>query len=144
MPDSQGPSVGSQNRQVMSNALLAVLTALICPNAEGVVTATEPYRPAVTDTEFTLIEVVAVSQTEVSLSIYATDPMLQDGAERLRELIPLQTDEEMVQTVNFVDHMIHEKAALLTGRREQVLEVAELLRRNGHVDLRQVKALLGH
>jgi len=121
------------------NAVIAALTVLTGVSSDGLVSATEPFRPhesLATDE----ILVAAAAQSELTLSIYSSDPLIAEAAANLSSRVrPGSSSEKFVERI---DGQIHQWVDLLDGKAPVLREIAHQLIAKGTMSIDEVAVLL--
>jgi hypothetical protein len=130
--------------QAHINIVMAALALLTGSCSEGVVSSTEPYLPNASRDRIALLEAATAIQSEVSLSIFASDPLIGDAIHVLgRHTRKKAPDDGQTALVLQVDRMINEWVSMLAGRGPQLNALAELLVERGELPLAEIGERLG-
>jgi|GEM_PF-3242439 len=125
--------------QAHVNVVMASLALLTGSCATGTVTCGSPFQPDVEHGTRALLEAATAMQTEVSLSIFASDPLIKDASHELAHLVEdVRTAEERVAMVDTTDALLQEWLALLAGRGQELESLANLLVAKGSLTLPEI------
>lgn len=136
------PVASQAHAMADANAVLAALTVLTGASRHGVVRADEPFHPSIDHDRDALLRAAAVMQTEVSLSIFASDPFLGEAASELADFRQHHPEAPMERLVEEIDKSVHELVTLLNGRAAQLHEISRRLTTNGELTLADVELIL--
>jgi len=128
--------------QAHANAVLAVLALLTESCVSGVVRADTPFRPDTHPGRAALLEAATAIQTEVSLSIVASDPLIAEAARGLASATTGRGEDARENAVIEVDRVLQHWVSLLEGRGQQLDDIADLISKRGEVSLEEIAALL--
>lgn len=136
------PVASQAHAQADANAVLAALIVLTGASREGVVKAHEPFHPSIDPERDALLRAAAVMQTEVSLSIIASDPFLGEAASEIADFRRTHPEAPAEDLVEVIDNSIHELVDLLRGRAPQLHEISRRLTANGELTLADIELVL--
>jgi hypothetical protein len=121
---------------------MASLALMTGSASSGQVLSDSPYRPNVDRGRVALLEAATAMQTEISLSIRASDPLIGEASHEF-ELLRTEIGDSTGELITVrADEALHEMISLLDGKRDLLVEVAELLIRRGEVSLEQIAEVL--
>ena len=89
-----------------------------------------------------LLEAATAIQTEVSLSIVASDPLIAEAARGLASATTGRGEDARENAVIEVDRVLQHWVSLLEGRGQQLDDIADLISKRGEVSLEEIAALL--
>lgn len=125
---------GHRHQLARLNVVMAALAILSRDCPDGVVTTAEPYIPPVSKEKLALLKAATAMQTELSLSISVSDPMIWDAshgfAERAHEIAKHR---ELTDVIVGVDNILHDYLQLLAGKGPLLSELAEELIEKGQL-----------
>jgi len=125
--------------QAHVNVVMASLALLTGSCATGTVTCGSPFEPEVEHGTRALLEAATAMQTEVSLSIFASDPLIKDASSELRHQVDhVRSTEEMELMILGTDALIQEWLGLLNGRGQELEALANLLVAKGSLTLPEI------
>ena len=126
------------------NAVMATLALLTGTCTTGVVHANVLYQVDATPARIALLEAVTAIQTEVSLSIFASDPLIAEASHGMEFVVESdaahRTREELVDAT---DRVVQDWLSLLAGRGQQITEIGDLILSRGEVSIEEIADRLG-
>jgi hypothetical protein len=121
------------------NAVMAVLALLTGSCTQGFVRSDKLFVADASPERVARLEAATAIQTEVSLSIDASDPLIDDASNRLGTFLAANpTFESRERMVVATDELLHEWVSLLDGRGNEINEVAALIALRGEVSLEEI------
>jgi hypothetical protein len=131
--------LGYMHQLARLNVVMAALAILTGVCTEGALTTTEPYVPPVSKEKLALLKASVAMQTELSLSISVSDPMIWDASHGFAERAQtIAKHRELTDIVVGVDHILHEYLQLLAGKGPQLTALADELIAKGHLPISSV------
>ena len=132
------------HEQVRANVVMATLALMTGTPANGVVRADTAFRVEASKGYLALLEVATAVQTEVSLSIYSSDPLLAEAAKIIEKHIVARGEfERQEKAIVETDQILHQWISMISGRGEEMNEIAEWIYRNGEISLVDLAERLG-
>ena len=124
------------HEQVRANVVMATLALMTGTPAIGVVRADTAFRVEAPESYFALLEVATAVQTEVSLSIYSSDPLLAEAVKILEKHISDRGEFERQEVAIIeTDRILQQWISMISGRGQEMNEVAEWIYKNGEISL---------
>jgi len=134
---------GLTHQIARTNVVLASLVVLTGHTADGSITVAEFYEPAVSDDRLAMLKAAAAMQTELSLSISVSDPMIWDASHGLRARAnELSKTRDLSDVLLGVDRIVQDWLLLIHGKGPQLLALTDQLLERGELPLSEIHASL--
>ena len=125
--------------RVHANVVLAALALLTDTPIHGVVRANSPGKIETTAERLALLEAATAIQTEVSLSIVSSDPLIFHASHQLEES-RANSSKSVIDTDNVeaTDRTLHGWISLLEGRGDEINAIADSVIEHGEMAVAEI------